>query len=147
MVMATLAPQIANALVHGPARGRHEAGHAGHDAMVARRNHVGTRTQNGNQLKHVVVVGSKDRRTRNPRSDLAAGSGIKPFHRHKYRKYAMTLNERLSRLRESGDVMLVFSVDFLAGLKKLNYPVLAVLVRASGCACDVFPYGSVNRAL
>src|SRR5260370_270634 len=101
MLMPTLAHQIPNALVHGHARGRHEAGHAGHDAMVARRNHVGTRTQNGNQLKHVVVVGSKDRRTRNPRIDLAAGSGIKPFHPHQYMEYAMTLNERLSRLRES----------------------------------------------
>src|SRR5260370_17141744 len=97
------------------------------------------------KLEHVVVVRSEARRARNPRGDLAAGSGVKPFHRDENGKNTMTLNECLSRLRESGDVMLVFSVDLRARLEEINGAVLAVLICAGSGARYIFADAGLHR--
>ena len=101
MLMPTLAHQIADTLVHGHARRGHQAGHAGHNTVVARRNHVGTRAQNRNKLEHIVIVRSENRRAWNACGDLAAGNRVEPFHPNQNRKDAMPLDERLRRLCES----------------------------------------------
>src|SRR2546429_6183407 len=56
------------------------------DAVVARGYHVGTRSQDGNQLEHVIVVGVKYRSARELLGDLAAGLGVEPLHGHEDRK-------------------------------------------------------------
>src|SRR6266705_3842109 len=118
MLMAAFAHQVLDALVHGhPCRG-YQARHGGHDAVVARRNHVGTCSQDGNQLEHVIVVGAKYRSARELLRDLSAGIGVEPLHGYEDRKYPVPLQESLRRFAEDVDVLPLVSLSCPAQVTK-----------------------------
>src|SRR5260370_9362261 len=56
----------------------------------------------------------------------------------------MTLDERLRRFGETGNVVTIFPIHLRSGLKKANGAVLALFECASGRAGDVFRDGSLH---
>ena len=149
--MAALAHEVTNPLVHGYARGGYQTRHARHDAVIARRNHIGARAQNGHEFKHIVFVRREDRRAGQACGDVPAGNGIKPFHGHQNRKHAMALAESFRGIRKGGDVMAIFAIDVRPGLMEIDGAVLAVLVCAGGDPRQIFadrrfhwPYERMN---
>src|SRR5208282_3390750 len=107
MLMPALAHEIPDALIHRDARRSYQARHASHNAVIARGNHVGACAKNGNELEHVVVIGSEDWNSRQRLLDIAARNRVQPFHSDEYRKNAVTLAKRLKRLRKAGNVVLI----------------------------------------
>src|SRR5207253_3065553 len=144
-LVAALADEVLYALVHGPPRRGYQARHGGHDAVVARGYHVGTRSQDGNQLEHVIVVGVKYRSARELLGDLAAGLGVEPLHGHEDRKYPVPLQESLCRFAEAVDVLPVFPLHLRSGLEKVDGAILTILEGAGRPACKVFSDRSFHR--
>src|SRR2546429_324399 len=115
------------------------------DAVVARGYHVGTRSQDGIQLEHVIVVGVKYRSARELLGDLAAGIGVEPLHGHEDRKYPVPLQESLCRFAEAVDVLPVFPLHLRSGLEKVDGAILTILEGAGRPACKVFSDRSFHR--
>src|SRR5712692_8544493 len=138
MLVATLAHEVMNALVHGDACGSNQAWHAGDDAMVARGNHVRTGTQDGDELEHVMFVGSEDRRAGQKLQHGTASMRIEPLHRDKDGEDAMALAEGGRSFAKSRDVAAVFFVHLVARLMEIHGAVLAFLAGAGRGARDVF---------
>src|SRR4029077_6656384 len=135
---------VADALVHGYAGRGYQAGHGSYDPVVARRNHVGARAQDGDKLEHIVIVRRENRGAWNPRCNFAAGNRVKPLHRDENREHAMALNKCLRRFRKTGNVMLIFAVDLRTGFEEISGAVLAALIGTGKSARDVFSDGSLN---
>src|ERR1700693_2332908 len=107
MLVAPVAHEVANALVHGDAGRGHQAGHGRNDAVIPRRHHARARAQNGNQLEHVVVVGGENRNARQKFSHGSASMSVETFHGNKDRENAMTFAESSGRFAKSRNVMSV----------------------------------------
>src|SRR6266850_4095764 len=144
MLMAALAHEVADSLVHGDTSGGHKTWHAGDDAMVARRNHARTCAQNRHELEHVVDVRCEHRRAWDLCGDIAASNSVQPLHADQNRKNAMALQEGLRCVGKPGNVVAVFAVHFWPGFKKIDGAVLAVFVDAGRDPCKIFRDGSFH---
>ncbi len=111
--VAAFTHEVADAFIHGDASRSNQAGHAGDDAVIARRNHIRASAKDGDELKHIVVVGREHRRTGKKLKHGAAGLRVQSFHGHKNRKDIVTLAKSSNGLAEGRDVMAIFLVDFI----------------------------------
>src|SRR5258708_19407286 len=132
MLVAALAHEVADALVHGDASRSNQAWHACDDAMIGGRTRVRAGAEDRDELKHVVVIGSEHWRAGQKLQHRAASVRVKALHRHENRKHAMALAEGSRGFAERRDVAAIFRVHNGAGLVKINSAILAFFVTADG---------------
>src|SRR5271166_5955809 len=145
MLVAALTHKIADAFVHGDARGQDSCGHAGDNAVIARGDHVSACAQDRHQLEHVVIVGSKNRRPGNFLFNRAASHGVQPLHGDQDRKYPMLLDKGLRRFGIAVDVVLKFTFDTRTRFEEIDGAVLAVLVSTACYACQILRNRRADR--
>src|SRR5437899_3791532 len=147
MLVAALVHKVADALVHGHARGSNSCGHGGHNGVIAGRNHQRTLAQDTYKLENVVVVRSEDRNgsTSELRGKLTASAGVQALHGNKNGENFVALEERRRGPRKRGKVARILRIDRRARFMKIDSAVLAVLVSAGSGEREVFRERSFHR--
>src|ERR1700694_5721047 len=111
MLVASLAHQVANALVHRYPRGRDQAWHARDNSVVPGGDHIGSASENRDELKHIVFIGSENRSARQEFRERAAGLGIEALHGNENRKDTMALSKSCGSFPKARNVLVILSLD------------------------------------
>src|ERR1700736_3290608 len=111
MPVPSLAHQVANALVHRYTGRRDQGRHARNNSVVPRGNHIGSASENRDELKHIVFIGSENRSARQEFRERAAGLGIEALHGNENRKDTMALSKSCGSFPKARNVLMILSVD------------------------------------